>query len=100
MHLGGKAVADAFLRARGNLNAIASGSEITNHFALFLKIPQATSHEIDGDRVWLVICEGNQRLGWMTIDELDTEDLRGGKGSFSRNSEFYSLRFRNLLSIL
>lgn len=59
MHLGREAVRDGLLRTSRNLDAIASGSQVADDLAVLLKIPQATSEEVHGDGVCLVVGDGD-----------------------------------------
>lgn len=98
VHLGREAVADALLGIGRDLDAVTSGSQVTDCLALLLHSPQATTNEVHGDRVGLVIGESDERLGRVTVNELHTEDLRRGEGCLRTNSEGPVLL--NLLSIL
>lgn len=100
VHLSREAVADALLRVRGDLDTVTGGGQVANVLALLVEAPQAAPNEVDGDRVWLIVSESDQRLGRVTVDELYAEDLGGRERSLGRDSESESLSLRNLLSIL
>lgn len=76
VHLGSKGEADGFLRLGRNLETVPRSSQVANDLAVLIQIPQASTEEVDGDRVWLIVGERNQSLRWAAVDELDTEDLR------------------------
>lgn len=100
VHLSREAVADALLGVRGDLNTVTSGGQVANILALLIETPEASSKEVDGNRVRFIVGEGNQRLGRVTVNELHTKDLRGRERGLSRDGESESLRLCNLLSIL
>lgn len=100
VHLGREAVGDGLLRSSGNLDAIASGSQVANNLAVLLEIPEAASEEVHSDGVGLVVRDGDERFGRTTIDELNAKDLRGGERSLSRDSKVGNLSLRDSLSIL
>lgn len=98
VHFSGEAVADALLGARGDLDAIASGSQVTDDLALLLEVPEATSEEVHGDGVRLIVDEVDHSLGRVAVHELDSEDLRGRERNLRLNLESdFGL---NLLGIL
>lgn len=99
VHLSGEAVADALLGIGGDLDAITGSGQVTDCLAFLLLSPQATADEVHGDWVGLIVGDSNNRLGRVTIDELDAKDLRRREGSLSRNSVRLGF-FRGLLSIL
>lgn len=100
VHLGREAVADALLRLRGDLDTVTGGGQVANILALLVETPQAATHEVDGNRVGLIIGESDQRLGRVTVDELHTEDLGGRERGLCRDGKTESLSLRNLLGIL
>lgn len=100
VHLSGEAVADALLLTRGDLDAIARGSQVTDNLALFIETPQAASDEVHGDGIGLVVREIDQRLGRVTVDELHAEDLGGRERGLSLHIETSSLSFGDLLGVL
>lgn len=100
VHLSGEVVADALLLTRRNLNAIPRSRQVADSLALLLEIPQATPDQLHGNGVGLVVLDVDQRLGWTTVDELDTEDLRGREGSLRLDGDIPSLCLRGLLGIL
>ena len=100
MHFGSEAVANALLLASRNLDAITGGSQVADHLAILLKIPEATAKEIHSDRVRLVVSKGDQRLGWVTVDELHTKDLGGRERRLGLDSQIGDFSLRDLLSIL
>lgn len=100
VHLSREVVADALLLTRRNLNAIPRSRQVADSLALLLEIPQTTSNQLHGNGVGLVVRDVDQRLGWTTIDELDTEDLRGREGSLRLDGDIPSLCLRGLLGIL
>lgn len=75
VHLGGEAIADCLLLASGNLNSITSSRQVADNLGLVTRVPKATADEVHRDRVRLIIGDGDQRLGRVTVDKLDTEDL-------------------------
>jgi len=98
VHLGREAVADALLGIGRDLDAVTSGSQVTDCLALLLHGPQATADEVHGDRVGLFIGKSDERLGRVTVDELHTKDFRGREGCLRTDSEGTVLL--DLLSIL
>lgn len=100
MHLGGEAVADTLFLASGNLDCIARGSQVTDHLARLLEVPQAASKEVHGDRAGLIVRESDESLGRVTVDKLDAEDLRSRERGFSLDIEAGSLSLSNLLGVL
>lgn len=99
VHLGCEAVADGLLLTSGNLNGVTSSSQVTNNLSLVINVSKATSNEVHGDRVRLIIGNGDQRLGWVTVDKLDTEDLGSRERCLDRDSRSRDLCF-DILSIL
>lgn len=77
VELGGETIAKRLLLARGNLNVIASSRQIAYNYTSLADIlgPQAAANEGDGDWCWLIVRDGKQCLGWVSVDELDPEDL-------------------------
>lgn len=75
VHLGGEAIADCLLLASGNLNSITSSRQVADNLGLVTRVPKATADEVHRDRVRLIVGDGDQRLGRVTVDKLDTEDL-------------------------
>lgn len=75
MHLRGEAVADCLLLTRGNLDSITSSSQVADNLGLVIGVPKATADKVHRDRVRLIVGDGDQRLGRVTVDKLDTEDL-------------------------
>ena len=84
-----KAVANALALTARNFNVVSRGSEITDNcrsLASEISRPKVAADEDDGDGLWLFIADGEESLGWVAINELDTEDFGGRKrgGSFHR----------------
>ena len=75
MHLSGEAVADCLLLASGNLNGITSSSQVADNLRLVFSVSKATPDKVHRDRIRLIVGDGDQRLGRVTVDKLDTEDL-------------------------
>lgn len=100
VHLRREAVANALPRVRGDLDTVTGGGQVANVLALLVETPQAAAHEVDGDRVWLIIGESDQRLGRVTVDELHPEDLGGRERGLCRDGKAESLSLRNILGIL
>lgn len=99
VHLGGEAVADGLLLTSRNLNGIASSGQVTDNLALVLDIPKTTSDEVHGNGVGLIVGNGDQRLGRVTIDELDAEDLGSRERCLGGDSQRASVCF-SILNIL
>jgi hypothetical protein len=91
VHFSGEAVANTLLLASGDLNAISSGSQVTNNLALFIESRQRSSDEVDGHRSSFFIGKSDQCLGRVTIDKLNAEDLGSWEGSLRRYSELLNL---------
>lgn len=75
VHLGGEAIADCLLLASGNLDSITGSRQVADDLGLVIGVPKATADEVHRDRVRLIVGDGDQRLGRVTVDKLDTEDL-------------------------
>lgn len=87
MHLGGEAVADCLLLASGNFDSITSSSQVADNLGLIIGVPKATADKVHRDRVRLIIGDGDQRLGRVTVDKLDTEDLGSRERGLGRDSQ-------------
>lgn len=99
VHLSREAVADGLLLTSGNLNGVTSSSQVTNNLGLVIDVSKATSNEVHRDGVRLIIGNGDERLGWVTVDKLDTKDLGSREGCLDRDSRSGNLCF-DILSIL
>lgn len=99
MHLGGEAVADRLLGPGGDLDTITGGSQVAGDLGLILGVTKSTANKIDGNRVRLIVGDGDQRLGRVAIDKLNAKNLRGWEGSLRRNGKNRGLCF-SLFSIL
>lgn len=99
VHLSGEAVADCLLLASGNFDSITSSSQVADDLGLIIGFPKATADKVHRDRVRLIIGDGDQRLGRVTVDKLDTEDLGSRERGLSRDSQSGNLCF-SILSIL
>lgn len=100
VHLGGKAVANGLLLTGRDLDTVANGGQVADDLGLIIRVPQASTDEVHGDWVRLIVGDGNQCLGRVTVDKLDAEDLGSREGSLGSDSQADSLWFRGLLSIL
>lgn len=99
MHFSREAVADGFFRSGGDLDAVASGSQITSNLSLVFGVAKTTADKVYSDRVRLIVGDGDQCLGRVTIDKLDAKNLRSWERCLGGNSENGGLCF-SLRSIL
>ena len=99
VHLGGEAIADCLLLASGNFDSITSSSQVADNLGLIIGFPKATADKVHRDRVRLIIGDGDQRLGRVTVDKLDTEDLGSRERGLGRDSQSGNPCF-SILSIL
>jgi hypothetical protein len=88
MHINDKVVWDSSLFARGNLNPILDGGQVSdNARAFWVEVwsPETTANEGDNHRLGLIVGEGQDCFGWLPIDQLDAKDLsswEGGRDSY------------------
>lgn len=102
VHLSAEAVGDGLRLARGDLDRVALGSQVAEDVRLWASILDERAAN-DGNANWLglVVCDVDNGLGCVPIDELDTENLRlrefGGDGDLQVGRLG---RFGNLLDVL
>lgn len=83
LELRSEIVADALALTSGDLHIVSCGRQITHDLWALLRkrvCPKTTSNEGDADGFWLLVGKGEKSLGWVTVYELDAEDLRRGEG--------------------
>jgi hypothetical protein len=88
MHLRREGVGNTLLFTRPNFHPIAYCRQVSNKArSRWIEIggPEAPTSEVDCDRPGFVVAEGQDSLGWLSIDQLDTEDLGGGEVDIDRD---------------
>jgi len=70
-------VANAVGLTSGNLHIISRSRKIADYLRTSCESirPEIATNKVDTDSFRLVICDGEESLGRMAIDKLDTEDL-------------------------
>jgi hypothetical protein len=99
VHLGGEAVADRLLGSGGDLDTVASSGQVASNLGLVLGVAKTTSNKVHSHRVRLIVGDGDQCLGRVTVDKLNAKDLRSRERRLRRDSQDRGLCF-SLLSIL
>jgi hypothetical protein len=99
VHLGREAVADSLLRASGDLDGVASSSQVADNGGLVIDVAKTTSNEVHRDGIRLIVGNGDQRLGRVTIDKLDAEDLGSRERCLGRDGQSNDFWF-SILRIL
>jgi len=79
-----KAITNAILLTRRNLNIVSRSGKITNYgraLAAGVRRPKITAYKDDVDGLRFFVADGEEGLGWMTVYKLDAKDLgRGERG--------------------
>jgi hypothetical protein len=76
------------LLAGRNFNIVLRSRQVSHDARSFgIFTPQATSHKLYSDWFRLLIGEGEESFGRLSIDKLDSKDFRGRKGSVDRDSK-------------
>jgi hypothetical protein len=99
VHLGGEAVAYRLLRSGGDLDSVASSGQIASDLGLVLGVAKTPTNKVHSNRVRLIVGDGDQCLSRVTVDKLNTKDLRSRERRLGRDSQNGSLCF-SLLGIL
>ena len=90
VHLGLDVVADPLGGPRRDLHIVARGRQVAEDLLTLPRerdAPEGTPDKDDGDRVGLLVCEGDDGLGGLAVDELYAEDLGGGEGGAGLDGE-------------
>lgn len=83
MHVGLESVREALLFAGRDLNAILLGGKVANDARtcwIKVRCPEGTPYELNGDRCWLFVGEGQDGFCGNVVDEFDAKDLGRGEG--------------------
>jgi hypothetical protein len=98
VHIGTETIRDSLLCAGGDLNVELLCSQVAQNLCIGGGIlHQRTTNDRNTDWLWLVVGDGQDSLGGMSVDELHTEDLslweRGGDLDIvvGRLRRFYNL---------
>lgn len=93
VELGGEGVRDGLLGTRWDLDRVLLRGEVADDVALSgLFLEQRSADDGDAYGSWLSVVDGQPSLGSVTIDELDTEDLRLREGHRDLDIEVGRLR--------
>ena len=83
---GGEGIAEALLGAGGDGDGVFDGGEVPDDL-LGGWMREGAADESDGDGRGFIVGDGQEGLVRAAVDELDAEDLGGGKGGFDGDGE-------------
>lgn len=90
-----EAVAQAIFLAGRDVEVVARGGQVADDAGTLLVVdgPEAPTDEVDGDRLRLLVGDGEHGLGGVAVDELNAEDFGGGEGGCNGDGEIGALRW-------